>query len=82
MKVWLNQGGNNEKYDVIPLCREEIPKSKNNFRDQIGLGLNFVFGMHQREDDTIFSEVPLKAYKRIQTSKNFFLNSWRVKEIF
>ena len=73
LKVWLNQGGNNEKYDVIPLCREEIPKNKNNFRDQIGLGLNFVFGMHQREDDTIFSEVPLKAYKRIQTSKNFFL---------
>ena len=38
LKVWLNQGGNNKKYDVIPLCREEIPKSKNNFRDQIGLG--------------------------------------------
>ena len=72
-KVWIKQGGNKNKLIVIPLCREEIKKTKNNFKKDLSINQKFIFGFHQREDDKIFSEVPLKAYKRIENESNHFL---------
>ena len=32
----------------------------------------FSFGFHQRANDQIFSEVPLKAYKRVMSNRTAF----------
>ena len=71
-KTWLKQGGNNKKYDVIPVCREELFKTKDTFREELNLQQEFIFGFHQRNDDLIFSDVPLKAFKKVENDNNFF----------
>lgn len=72
-KVWLKQGGNKKTLRIIPLCREEISKNNENLRKSLNLQNKFIFGFHQRDDDTIFSDVPLKAYKRVENNSNYFL---------
>jgi hypothetical protein len=44
--------------------------STNKFYDT---GNKFVFGMHQRDDDNIFSSIPLEAYSQIESSNTMFL---------
>jgi glycosyltransferase involved in cell wall biosynthesis len=72
-KKWSSQGGNLKNSLIIPLVREEIPKSNIDLRKNLGLQDKFIFGFHQRTDDTIFSDIPLKAYKKIESRNNFFL---------
>jgi len=72
-KLWLKQGGNEKTLKIIPLCREEINKNNDDLRKSLNLQKKFIFGFHQREDDTIFSEIPLKAYKKIADNLNYFL---------
>ena len=71
-ETWINQGGNQNKISIIPLCREPIMRSNENYRSELKINDKFVFGFHQRSDDSIFSEVPLKAFKRIENEKNMF----------
>ena len=71
-ETWINQGGNQNKISIIPLCREPIMRSNENYRSELKINDKFVFGLHQRSDDSIFSEVPLKAFKRIENKKNMF----------
>ena len=33
----------------------------------------FVFGMHQRDDENIFSHIPLEAYKKIESDETLFI---------
>ena len=70
---WVKDGGIQEKSVVIPVVREEIIKTEEDFRKELGIENKFIFGFHQRNDKNIFSQVPLKAFKRIENRDNFFL---------
>ena len=70
---WVKDGGIKEKSVVIPVLREEIIKNEEDFKKELGIENKFIFGFHQRNDKNIFSQVPLKAFKRIENRDNFFL---------
>ena len=70
---WVKDGGIKKKSIVIPPVREEIIKTEEDFRKELGIENKFIFGFHQRNDKNIFSQVPLKAFNRIENEDNFFL---------
>jgi hypothetical protein len=68
-KQWLNSGGDENRLEIFPLLREmefnkedAPPKSKELFN----------YGFHQRENDGIFSDIPLNAYSKIMSDKTQF----------
>lgn len=68
--TWLRAGGLAEKLEIVPLF-SELPKRLNRQEFNIKRSLKlsekqFVFGMHQRPDDGIFSQVPLMAYSELE----------------
>jgi len=70
---WVKDGGIKKKSIVIPPVREEIIKTEEDFRKELGIENKFIFGFHQRNDKNIFSQVPIKAFNRIENEDNFFL---------
>ena len=72
-QVWKMQGGDSSRLEIIPLCREELELVNLDFRNELKLDSKFIYGLHQRDDDRIFSEIPLKAYKKVENSSNFFM---------
>lgn len=69
--LWISKGGNPEKAHLIypPI---EIPKAlpSENYRRQLGLGDDvFIYGLHQRPDDGIFSPIPLMAYSKLSNKE-------------
>tara|TARA_B100000902_G_scaffold352282_1_gene362832 strand:- start:2599 stop:3675 length:1077 start_codon:yes stop_codon:yes gene_type:complete len=66
---WIQAGGPSEKSMVIPPA-VEIPEVEGSleFKDY-----NHIFGMHQRENDGIFSDIPLLAYAKVESSDTMFL---------
>ena len=72
-KKWIAAGGNPSKGITIPVP-VEIPKYNNeSYRDEFGWKDKFVFGMHQRDDNHIFSPMPLEAYDEIESDDTAFL---------
>jgi glycosyltransferase involved in cell wall biosynthesis len=65
---WVSAGGPSKRAVLIP-NPVEIPKTKKTIQNKN----KFVFGMHQRVDDNIFSPIPLKAYKKIETENTKFM---------
>lgn len=65
---WVSKGGDGSRTEVLypPM---ELPKNLyeiQNLRQEFGLGkYSFVFGMHQRRDDGIFSPIPLEAFSKL-----------------
>lgn len=72
-KEWLSQGGDGNRLEIIPVCRESFQYSDDSLVGELNLNNKFVYGLHQRNDDEIYSQVPLKAFKKISNAKNFFL---------
>ena len=70
---WKRQGGDETRLEVIPVCREETENIELNLRDELKLNSKFIYGFHQRDDDKIFSNIPLKAFKKIESPSNYFL---------
>ena len=70
---WVSAGGDRNKSVVVsvPVIVPEVRKKC--YRQELGLTNKFVFGMHQRDDDGIFSPIPLEAFSKIENDKNFFL---------
>ena len=65
---WTKAGGPRKKSTIIPNPVEvHETKEKFDFKNQ------FVFGMHQRDDDNIFSPIPLEAYKKIESKNTIFI---------
>ena len=72
-KKWIAAGGNPNKGITIPVP-VEVPKYNNeSYRDEFGWKDKFVFGMHQRDDNNIFSPIPLEAYDEIESDDTAFL---------
>ena len=72
-RKWLKQGGDKKRLEVIPLLREEVKKNNTSFRNELNLNDLFIYGFHQRTDDKIFSDIPLRAFKKIEKNNNYFL---------
>ena len=68
-KQWIKMGGDEKRHIVLPLLREVQNKE---LTYKIKNGKIFSFGFHQRANDQIFSEVPLKAYKRVMSNRTAF----------
>ena len=72
--LWLKKGGDRMRIDMIshPIL---IPQFKKiDVRSKFNLSKDcFIFGMHQRDNDYIFSDIPLKAYKEIENEKTAFI---------
>lgn len=69
---WVSAGGPREKSVIIP-NPIEIPEVLESFSEQFNIKNKFVFGLHQRNDDGIFSDIPLNAYKKIESENTFFI---------
>ncbi|HSA06017.1 MAG TPA: glycosyltransferase [Candidatus Gastranaerophilales bacterium] len=72
-RKWIEMGGDESRIVMVshPMI---IPKTEFiNYRQELGLENKFVFGFHQRNDDAIFSDIPLKAYKEVENDNNAFV---------
>ena len=70
---WVRMGGIRELSSVVPVGLE-LPASNDSLRQELGIPAEAVVaGYHQRVDDNIFSDIPLKAFAEIQGTKRFFV---------
>ena len=69
---WVQAGGPKDRSVIIP-NPVEIPDYTDSYIQELKLRRKFVFGMHQRDDDGIFSNIPLEAYKKIENDKTHFI---------
>lgn len=70
---WISAGGNPNKAIIIPVAVEIPNYSDDSYIKEYNWENKFIFGMHQRNDDNIFSEIPLEAYKKIESDETAFL---------
>lgn len=72
--MWIKKGGDKLRTAMIshPII---IPKyNRINIRGKLGIREDdFVFGLHQRDNDYIFSDMPLNAYARIENDHTAFV---------
>ena len=70
---WIMSGGPADKAVIIPNPLR-IPDVGNlNYREEFGWQDKFIFGLHQRRDNHIFSPIPLEAYDEIEDDNTAFL---------
>lgn len=63
---WVKVGGNASKVVVIPAFAEEVDVD-GDYREQLGISKDdFVFGLHQRDSDNIYSPIPLAAFNELK----------------
>ena len=65
---WIAAGGPADKAIIIP-NPVYVPKVEG----RLDFNHKFIFGMHQRNNDSIFSPIPLEAYKKIENDDTMFL---------
>ena len=65
---WVSAGGPRNKSMIIPNPLY-IPETE----EKYSYNQKFIFGLHQRNDDGIFSSIPLEAYKKIENDETMFL---------
>lgn len=72
--MWIEKGGDKLRTEMIshPII---IPQyNKIDIRKKFGISVDdFVFGLHQRDNDYIFSDIPLKAYSKIENGNTAFI---------
>jgi glycosyltransferase involved in cell wall biosynthesis len=70
---WIQQGGDASRLEIIPIF-QEFPKAPfENLREKLNISNKFIYGFHQRNTEDLFSEVPLQAYKKIQSDDTAFI---------
>lgn len=71
---WIASGGDASKMHIIPGLVYVPDRFPTTVREKYGIPKDaFVYGIHQRNDDGIFSPVALMAYSQIQTENTYFL---------
>lgn len=72
--LWVKSGGDASKTKVIYLPIE-IPNNitKENLKKKLNIENKFIVGLHQRNDENIFSPYPLKAFSELPGDDNFFI---------
>lgn len=72
-KKWLEKGGKKNKSSVLPIP-VDLVETNDSLCDKLKIPNNsIVAGFHQRVDDSIFSDIPLKAFSKIQKPNYYFL---------
>lgn len=72
--AWVEKGGDKRRTVMIslPLFLPEFQYT--DIRKKLGLKEDcFIFGFHQANRDGIFSDIPLRAYKEVESDKNAFV---------
>lgn len=72
-RKWIEQGGDKDRIVMVshPIIIPDVRFK--NLRKKMELEKKFIYGFHQRNDDGIFSPIPLKAYKSIENDQNAFV---------
>jgi glycosyltransferase involved in cell wall biosynthesis len=73
-ELWIKKGGDAKRCEMTSHPIQIPDYTHIDIRKKLGISNEcFVFGMHQRDDDKIFSDVPLKAYSMIENDHNAFI---------
>ena len=70
---WVQSGGPADRAVTIPNPLKIPDIGDVNYREELGWQDKFIFGLHQRRDNNIFSPIPLEAYDEIETDNTAFL---------
>ena len=70
---WIMSGGPADKAVIIPNPLRIPDVGDLNHREEFGWQDKFIFGLHQRRDNHIFSPIPLEAYDEIEDDNTAFL---------
>ncbi len=70
---WIKHGGDDEKIVLGLNPIDDKKEYEKDLRKKFKLEDKFIFGMHQREDDFIYSDVPLNCYSKIENKNTAFL---------
>lgn len=71
-RQWVKMRGDKKRI-VLVSHPMEIKPEVGDLKKELSLEGKFVFGLHQRDDDSIFSDIPLKAYKKIENENTAFV---------
>lgn len=74
-KKWITDGGDKNRIrhvsHIIDIPSNEL--SGDNYREELNLEGKFIFGFHQRNDEYIFSDIPLNAFAKLKHSNAAFI---------
>ena len=74
MRAWVRTGGDETRAELVSLPIEMKDTGTEDLRKELGLSSDtFVYGMHQRASNEIFSPIPLVAYKHIESKQTAFI---------
>jgi glycosyltransferase involved in cell wall biosynthesis len=66
-KKWIQNGGDASRLEIIPSIVYVPPSFNDNFRKELDIPIEaFVYGFHQRNDEGLFSTIPLDAFYHVQ----------------
>jgi len=72
--LWIKNGGDASKAEVVylPIKIPSVLPDKS-FRQELNIENKFVVGLHQRNDENIFSSWPLQAFSELSGDDNVFI---------
>ncbi len=71
---WIARGGDRSRVVLVSLPILPLERQQTDFRQELGIDSGiFVYGFHQRPDNTIFSEIPLAAYAKVENETTAFM---------
>ena len=70
---WVRQGGDKNRLEIVPIVQEMPNPPFEDMKKDLYIEDKFIFGFHQRNNDDIYSEIPLEAYKLIESNETCFL---------
>jgi hypothetical protein len=73
LQKWVSSGGDKDIAYLVSHPTQPSPNLTSNLRKSLGLQNHLVYGFHQRNDDAIFSEIPLRAFSMLNNPKSHFL---------
>ncbi len=72
-KKWIAAGGDRRRVEIVPAPYKIEKYVVSDYRKKFGLDHAFIYGLHQRNDDGIFSPMPLLAYSKIESADTHFV---------
>lgn len=70
---WIKRGGDKKRIVPISLFLDIVKETYFNLRKELKIENKFIYGFYQRNNDDIFSPIPLSAYKKIETDNTIFI---------
>lgn len=70
---WVKKGGDIKRAKIISLPINTEDDDGSDMVKFLGLDNKFIFGMHQRVNDDIFSDIVLEAYSKVETQDTYFV---------